>query len=208
MPRPSTPWRLLLAWVKHASGHLDFEIGETTVSLPFSGWAKLLQAQPYTSPQSGASSFHLAATDDGRIDTFDQIAPCQQSGRRVLRQELVTCSVTNKHVLEEFTETCPVTGQPCLTEQFATCPTCQQKVGQLALAEGDCTACRQMSKIKKDDPRLVWIFGEHPGLDRWNHWQLSENQKRLHRPSRRLDQTAAGSRRQRNPSGSPSGDSK
>ena len=163
-----------LVWVKHASGHLDFAIGDATVSLPFSGWAKLLQAQPYTSPQSGASSFHLAATDDGRIDTFDQIATCQQSGRRVLRQELVTCSVTGKHVLEEFTETCPVTGKPTLAEQFGTCPTCQQKVSQHALTEGDCTACHQLTKIKKDDPRLVWIFGEHPGLDRWNHWQLSE----------------------------------
>ena len=163
-----------LVWVKHASGQLDFAIGETTVSLPFSGWAKLLQAQPYTSPQTGASSFHLAATEDGRIDVFDQIATCEQSGRRVLRQELVTCSATGKHVLEEFTETCPVTGKPCLSEQFATCPTCQQHVCKLAINSSACTACRQMTKIKKDDPRLVWIFGEHAGLDRWNHWQLSE----------------------------------
>lgn len=167
-----------LVWVKHASGHLDFAIDEATVSLPFSGWAKLLQAHPYTSPQTGASSFHLAATDDGRIDVSDQIATCEQSGQRVLRQELVTCSVTGKHVLETFAETCPVSGKPCLTEQFATCPSCQQKVSKLTLEgsseKGPCTACRQMTKIKKDDPRLVWIFGEHPGLDRWKHWQLSE----------------------------------
>jgi hypothetical protein len=31
-----------------------------------------------------------------------------------------------------------------------------------------------MSKVTKDDPRLVWIFGEHPGLDRWSRWQLGE----------------------------------
>ncbi len=168
------PVAVSLVWVKHASGKLHFTINNTTVSLPFSGWAKLLQAQSYTSPQSGASSFHLAATDDGRIDAFDQIATCEQSGQRVLQQELVTCSVTGKHVLEEFTETCPVSGKPCLTEQFTTCPTCQQQVSQQALTEGICTACRHMSKIKKDDPRLVWILGEHAGLDRWNHWQLSE----------------------------------
>ncbi len=176
---PVEPVATSLVWVKNASGQLDFEIGDTTVSLPFSGWARLLQAKSYTSPQTGASSFHLAATDDGRIDVFEQIAPCEQSGRRVLQQELVTCSVTGKQVLEEFTETCPVTGQPCLTEEFATCPTCQQKVSKLALegareAGKACTACRQLTKIKKDDPRLVWIFGEHPALDRWNHWQLSE----------------------------------
>ena len=163
-----------LLWVKHASGTLDFTIGETTVSLPFSGWARLLQAQPYTSPESGASSFHLAATDDGRIDTFDQIATCEQSGRRVLKQELVTCGVTGKHVLEEFTENCPVSGKPCLTEEFATCAVCGQSVSSAVLEGGVCTACRQMTKIRKDDPRLVWILGEHKGLDRWNNWQLSE----------------------------------
>ena len=161
-------------WVKHASGQLNFTIGETTVSLPFSGWANRLEAQPYTSPQSGASGYHLAATDDGRIDIFDQIAACQQSGRRVLQQELVTCGVTGKRVLEEFTEACPVSGKPCLTDEFAICRLCQQRVSKLVLDQGACSACREMAPIKKDDPRLVWILGEHVGLDRWNQWQLSE----------------------------------
>lgn len=168
------PMVIVLVWVKHASGKLQFTIGETTVTLPFSGWARLLKAQPYTSVRSGASSFHLAATDDGQIDTFDQIAVCQQSGKRVLQQELVACSVTGKHVLEEFTEMCPVSGKPCLVEEFANCPTCQQRVSRRVIENGACTACRQLAKIKKDDPRLVWILGEHAGLDRWNHWQLSE----------------------------------
>lgn len=163
-----------LVWVKHASGQLDFTIGETTVSQAFSGWAKLLAAQPYTSPASGASSFHLAATDDGRIDTAGEIEVCQQSGRRVLRQELVTCSVTGKRVLEEYTEPCPVTGKPCLTDQFVTCPKCQQQVSSIALENDMCRACHSLKKIKKDDPRLVWILGEHKGLDRWNSWQLAE----------------------------------
>lgn len=168
------PTLMALVWVKHASGQLSFTIGETTVSQAFSGWAKLLTAKPYTSPVSGASSFHLAATDDGRIDTIDQIAVCAVSGRRVLRQELVTCSVTGKQVLEEFTETCPVSGKPCLTDEFVTCPNCQQQVSKLALQSNICTACRSLQKIKKDDPRLVWILGEHAGLDRWKSWQLAE----------------------------------
>jgi hypothetical protein len=42
------------------------------------------------------------------------------------------------------------------------------------MQEGLCTACRSLARVNKDDPRLVWIFGEHPGLDRWNHWQLAE----------------------------------
>ena len=166
-----------LVWVKHASGTLNFSIADTTVSLPFSGWAKLLQAQPYTSPLSGASSFHLAATDDGRIDAFDQIATCQHSGRRVLRQDLVTCGVTGKLVLEEFTELCPVSGIPCLTEEFVSCPLCQQRVSKLVVDNEACSACRGMSKIKNDDPRLVWILGEHTGLNRWSNWQLAETKQ-------------------------------
>jgi hypothetical protein len=41
---------------------------------------------------------------------------------------------------------------------------------------GACEACRSLAKASKDDPRLVWIFAEHPGLDRWKHWQLAETQ--------------------------------
>ncbi len=174
------PIAISLVWVKQASGQLNFTIGETTVGLPFSGWARLIQAKPYTSPLSGASSFHLAATDDGRIDAFDQMATCEQSGRRVLRQDLVTCGVTGKHVLKEFTEICSVSGKPSLTEQFAICPACQQRVSKAVLEAvlgGEaCTACQHLTKIKKEDPRLVWILGEHGGLNRWNHWQLSETQ--------------------------------
>jgi len=165
-----------VVWVKHVSGQLQFTIGDHTVGLPFSGWAKLIQAQPYVAKYSGASTFHLAATDDGRIDAFDQIATCEQSGRRGLLQEMVTCSVTGKRVLEEFTELCPVTGKHALADQFATCSVCQQRVSKTALENGVCAACRHLVKIKKDDPRLVWILGEHTGLDRWNRWQLAETE--------------------------------
>ena len=168
------PLAIALVWVKHASGQLDFTIDDATVSLPFSGWSRLIAAKPYTSPQSGASGFHLAATDDGRIDVFDQIVPCQHSGRRVLQQELVTCSATGKQVLEEFTETCPVSGKPCLNDQFVNCPSCLQQVSKSSLQQTNCDACQKLAKIKKDDPRIVWILGEHPGLDRWNRWQLAE----------------------------------
>lgn len=168
------PVAIAVVWVKNASGQLQFTIGDTTVSHPFSGWTRLLQAKPYTSPKTGASSFHLAATDDGRIDCADQIAVCQQSGQRVLKQELVTCSVTGKQVLEEFTETCPVTGRPCLSDEFAVCPMCRERVSKAVLIPSPCQACRQIAKIKKDDPRLVWILGEHTGLDRWKQWQLAE----------------------------------
>jgi len=177
-PTASTvdPISVALVWVKHASGQLHFTVGNSTVALPFSGWARLIEAQPFVAKRSGASSYHLAATDEGTIDAFDEIAICEQSGRRVLRQDLVTCSVTGKRILEEFAEACPVSGKPTQTDQFSNCSICQQRVSQSVLESETCAACRQMAKIKKDDPRLVWILGEHAGLDRWKRWQLSETQ--------------------------------
>lgn len=170
------PLAATVAWVRHAEGRLQFTIGAAAVDHPFSSWAALLTPQPYQGKDSGVASFQLGATDDGRIEPLEEIAVCQKSGRRVLRQELVECSVTGMKVLPEFTEICPVSGLPALRGEFAVCKQCRQRVSKRALAEGICSACRSLAKASKDDPRLVWIFGEHPGLDRWKHWQLSESQ--------------------------------
>jgi hypothetical protein len=162
--------------VRHAEGRLQFTIGSAAAFARFSSWARLLAPPPFEAKHSGTRTFRLAATDDGRIDDAAQIAVCAQTGRRVLRQELVECSVTGKRVLPDFTEVCPVSGQRALRNEFAGCTTCRQRVSKSVLADGVCAACRNLSKVSKDDPRLVWIFGEHPGLDRWKHWQLAETQ--------------------------------
>ncbi|MCH2113577.1 MAG: hypothetical protein MK171_01510 [Pirellulales bacterium] len=170
------PFLISVVWIKHASGQLQFTIGESTTALPFSGWAKLLQAQPFVAEKSGASTFHLAATDDGCVDAFDEIVTCEQSGRHVLRQDLVCCSVTGKWVLAEFTESCPVSGQAALDTKFGVCTVCQQRVSQVVLEANICGACRGLGRTNKDDPRLMWILGEHPGLHRWKTWRLAETQ--------------------------------
>lgn len=168
------PVAVAVLWVRHAEGRMQFTIGKSAASLPFSSWAKLLEPPPFAARGSGAKTFHLAGTDDGRIDAADQIAACQHSGRRVLVQELVACSVTGKRVLTDFTEKCPVSGRPALRQEFATCTTCRQRVSKSVLDGGVCAACRGMKKVSKDDPRVAWILGEHPGLDRWSYWQLAE----------------------------------
>ena len=170
----SEPLATTLVWVKQANGTLNFTLGEATASLPFSGWAKLIQPKPFVAQHSGASTFHLAATDDGRIDAFEQIVPCDITGTRLLRDELVTCSVTGQRVKQDLTEPCPVSGKPTLIDHFAACPVCQQRVSESVLSAGACNACRSLHKVKHDDPRLVWIMGEHTGLDRWRNWQLAE----------------------------------
>jgi hypothetical protein len=170
------PLAAAVVWVRHAEGRLQFTIGSAAAFAPFSSWARLLAPPPFEAKHSGTRTFRLAATDDGRIDDAAQIAVCAQTGRRVLRQDLVQCSVTGKLVLPDFTESCPVSGQRALRNEFAGCTLCRQRVSKSVLTDGVCTACRRLAKVSKDDPRLVWIFGEHPGLDRWKHWQLAETQ--------------------------------
>jgi hypothetical protein len=77
-------------------------------------------------------------------------------------------------VLPEFVERCPVSGKPALRDEFAQCTQCRQRVSKAVMQEGLCAACRGLASVNKDDPRLQWIFAEHPGLDRWTHWQFAE----------------------------------
>ncbi len=168
------PIAVTVLWVRHVEGRLQFAIGGAAASLVFSSWTRLLKPLPFVAKHSGAATFHLAATDDGRIDAAEHVAACQHSGRRVLQQELVSCSVSGKRVLADFTERCPVSGLPALRNEFAACSSCRQRVSKAVLAEGVCSACRTMTKVSKDDARLAWVLGEHPGLDRWSNWRLAE----------------------------------
>jgi hypothetical protein len=79
-------------------------------------------------------------------------------------------------VLPDFTDVCPVSGRPALRHEFVGCTVCRQRVSKGVMAEGACAACHSLTKVSKDDPRLVWIFNEHAGLDRWSRWQLAESQ--------------------------------
>lgn len=174
--RITEPLVTALVWIKHASGKLQFTIDETTVELPFSGWAKLIEAPPYVSSRTGASTFHLAGTDDGQIDAESEITQCQHSGKNVLRQDLVECSVTGKQVLEQFTRRCPVTGRPALEASFQACASCGEEVSQSALEAGSCAGCRSALPTAKNDPRLVWILSEHKGLESWGRWKIAETE--------------------------------
>lgn len=175
------PLAATIVWIRHADGQLQFTIGEATATQAFSSWARLLKPQPFIARFSGASGFHLAATDDGRIDLADQIGTCEHSGRRVLQQELIECTVTGQKVLPEFTEVCAVSGLPALKSEFVTCAMCFERVSKasvtdLQASELRCLACLSLKKVGKEDPRLAWIFGEHPGLDRWGRWQMAETE--------------------------------
>jgi hypothetical protein len=163
-----------IIWTRWAAGKLRFTIGGEFVELPFANWASRLKAPAWICPHSGQATFHLAATDDGRIVAADEIATCQQIKQRMLRSELVTCSVTGQQVSRELTELCPVSERPVLADKMKVCPTCHLRVSPQAIVETGCVACSKLASIRKSDPRMCLVLGEHPGLDRRRRWRLAE----------------------------------
>lgn len=165
---------LTLIWCRFAEGKLRFTIGDAFVDLPFAGWARTLEAPPFVCRYTGASTFHLAQTDDGRIAPFEQIGCCEQTGRKTLLAELVTCSATGRRVLPEEAPPCPVCGEPvCLAARIA-CDMCGELVSPAVIEGGRCRACRALRPLDKDDPRVARLLHEYPGLDGWRRWEAGE----------------------------------
>jgi len=156
-----------IIWCRFAAGKLRFTIGSQFVELPFADWAVRLAPPAYVCQHSGRATFHLAAIDDGRVVAAEEIAVCEQIGRRVLRSELVTCSVTGKHVWGELTEACPATGQHNLRARMVDCPICGTRVSPQAIEKSRCRLCADLVALGSDDPRLAQILKDHPRLAGW-----------------------------------------
>jgi hypothetical protein len=167
-------------WCKYAEGKIQFDFGEDSAgvpisaSVPFSGWARTVQPQPYDCPHTGVKSFYLAKTDDGRIVAAEQVGTCQASGRRVVRSELVECDATGQSVMADLAEICPVTERPVQPDRMVRCLTCDQRVSPVALAEGTCAACRGRLPVQRDDERLARIVASYPALAHWSDFLLAE----------------------------------
>jgi hypothetical protein len=167
-------------WCKRAIGKLLFELGDSSAERAFDLWAQELVdgvalPPPFRCPATGRESYHVVATDDGRITVAEAIARCEHSGGRVLDSQLVTCAVTGRRVLSEFARICSVTGERVLAGELVTCTQCRQQVSPRAVAGGLCLACRSLQRVTPDDPRLARILGEYPKLDGWSRWQLAES---------------------------------
>jgi hypothetical protein len=177
----AAPVAATLVWCKRAEGKLTFSIGQKSVEHAFSDWARLIVDRrvlppPYKCPITGQTSYHLAATDDGRITVAHAIATCAESGQRVLETELESCEETGRRVLARCLHICPVTGRKVLTSQFKPCSVCRQSVSPAALAANRCSACRDIAAMPKADPRLARILDAYPKLDRWRSWKMSETE--------------------------------
>jgi hypothetical protein len=168
-----------LVWCQYAAGKIAFVIDDASAEVAFSGWAQqlvagLVELPPFHCPATGIPSHAIAATDDGQLTAREAIKACATSGRRALISELAECEVTGKTVLPEFLVTCPVSGQRVLESALEPCATCQQSVSPGCLENGVCEACRSLTPIRKDDPRMARVLGEYPRLDRWRNWRIGE----------------------------------
>jgi hypothetical protein len=171
----------VVVWCKYAWIKLAFEIGNETGHLEYSGWARMIvdgsvKSPPFVCPQTGAESYHVAATDDGRITANEAIALCEQSGKRVLAADLITCAATGQHVAPSLTARCPISGDRVSRTALVQCGMCRQQVSPTAVRGGRCSACRHPKSLSKADPRLARVLDEHPGLDSWGRWRISETE--------------------------------
>ena len=165
---------LTLIECRYVSGKVRVTIGNASWDLPFHGWAGAFVPPAFVCPHTGRATFHISATDDGRIVAAEEIATCRRTGRRLLRNELAHCAVTGAYVLREYAVQCPVTGE--LVEQgvFVECRNCRQLVSPHAIQEGVCAACRNLAAIGALDPRLQRVLAAHPGLASWRNWRFAE----------------------------------
>jgi hypothetical protein len=161
-------------WCKFAAGKLRFAVGEESAELPFSGWSRTLGPPPFVCPHSGASTFHLAATDDGRIVAAEEIEPCTETHRRTLAAELVTCAVTGRRVMPELVETCPISAARVLASRMVQCGMCRQRVSPATIHRNRCSACRNPQPVGEADPRMTRVLREYPLLGRWPSWRIAE----------------------------------
>ena len=164
-------------WCKYVEGKLRFTIGAASSICPFPVGRARSRPPPFVCPHTGAATFRLAATDDGRIAAAERIEICAETGRRLLSTELVRCAVTGRRVSPELVEACPISGRRLLRTELVQCGTCRQRVSPQMVERNQCQACRRLKAVAKADPRMARLLHEHPALDRWRRWRMSETSR-------------------------------
>lgn len=162
-----------LVWAKRAWGRLRFEFGDESLDTEFEGWARTLEAPPAVCPATGTETFHLAATDDGRIAAAESITPSVVTGRRALASELVACSATGLLAEAEHFAPCAATAEPVLLTELASCNRCGLSVGTREKHAGDCNACRAAEPVALDEATWGKAVAAHPKLAA-RKWQATQ----------------------------------
>ena len=184
-----------VVWVKHASGKLQFTVGETTVENPFSGWARIIEAPPYVAEHSGTSSFHLAATDDGRIDAADQNRSCELFGRKVLANELVILLRNRQTCVGRVYRTLPRRRRACSRRTLRTCAVCRQEVSQAVLdRESVCAVAANCPRSRKTTRAWSGFWANIPAWTAGAAGDLQKPAEVYIRTGRRLKRLLVGGR--------------
>ncbi len=158
-----------------ATGAVEFEVADTTTRVEFADWAAELKPPPIVGPQTGAPTYHLATTHDGRLAAIEQLATSDETGHRLLKSELTKCASTGKLVERDLCLECPVTGELSLKSTFAKCETCLQKVSRQALVTGECGCCRGRSVASKFESPLAELLPKFPALAKHGRFKLSQS---------------------------------
>ena len=87
------------------------------------------------------------------------------------------CAVTGRRVSPELADVCPISGRRLLRTEFVRCGSCRQRVSPQVMERNQCQACRRLKAVTKADPRMARLLHEHPTLDRWRHWRMSETSR-------------------------------
>ena len=153
-----------LVWARHASGLLRFEFGEESVDTDFHGWVKTLKPPAAICPQTGAETYHLATTDDGKIIAAEQVALCEVSGKRCTSDELETCAETGKRVAPELLTTFAFTGDPVLKTQMQRCERCRSWVPASRLSRTGCVVCDSAKRTTQLPVSPEVLFAGFPKL--------------------------------------------
>ena len=107
----------------------------------------------------------------------ERIEACAETGRRMLSTELVRCAMTSRRVSPELAEACPISGRRLLRHRNGPVRSCRQHVSPQVVERGQCLACRRLKAVTKADPRMARLLHEHPALDRWRRWRMSETSR-------------------------------
>jgi hypothetical protein len=160
-----------------ASGAVEFELGDERARVEFADWAADLSPPAICGPQTGVATYHLAATSDGRLAAFEQLAVSDVTGHRLLKHELVTCASTGQLVEPELTRHCPVSGQASLDSAFAVCDTCGESVSRVALAGGTCRCCRELAPLVRDSTQLAELLRQFPRLAKFRNLKTGQSER-------------------------------
>ena len=85
--------------------------------------------------------------------------------------------MTGRRVSPELAEACPISGRRLLRTEMVQCGCCRQRVSPQVVERNQCQACRRLKAVKKADPRMARLLHEHPALDRWRRWRMSETSR-------------------------------